>query len=73
MNAVRSIELTEPMRRVEGRLGRPLRDFLEEQYATRTLADIATELGVSEVSVMRWMARLGIERRFPGQRPAAVA
>lgn len=68
----RTIEMTGPMRRVEERLGRSLDAFLREAYATRTLADIADELGVSQSTVHRWMFRLGIEARFPGQRPEAI-
>lgn len=64
--------LTGPMRRVEKRLGRPLADELRERYETQTLAEIATALGVSEATISRWMARLGVEARFPGQRPEAV-
>lgn len=69
----RSNELTRPMKRVEERLGRPLRDYLLEHYETKTLAEIGESLGVTESAVSGWMDRLGIERRFPGQRPAAVA
>ncbi len=61
------------MRRVEGRLGRPLEEYLEEKYRTLTQEEIAGELGVSAASVSRWMRELAIETRFPGQRPEAVA
>lgn len=73
MNDGRNNELTGPMRRVEARLGRSLRDYLAEQYATRTQAEIAAELGIGETTVGRWMRDLGVEARFPGQRPQAVA
>lgn len=58
------------MRRTEHRLGRPLVDELRDRYETRgeTMAEIATALGVSEATISRWMVRLGIEARFPGQR-----
>lgn len=61
------------MLRVERRLGRPLEEYLAEQYQTKTQTEIATELGVSGASVSRWMLELGIETRFPGQRPEAAA
>lgn len=57
------------MVRIEKRLGRPLEDYLAERYLTMTQPQIADELGVSGASVSRWMAELGIESRFPGQRP----
>lgn len=62
---------TRPMRRTEHRIGRPLADELNDRYLVRgeTMAEIATALSVSEATVSRWMARLGIEARFPGQRP----
>lgn len=65
--------MTGPMRRVQTRLQRPLEDFLRESYATRTLNEIAEELGVSQSTVHRWMTRYGIEARFPGQRPEEAA
>lgn len=62
------------MLRVEDRIRQPLEAFLEERYLTRTQPQIAEELGVSNATVSRWMRELGIEARFPGQRPpAAVA
>lgn len=73
MNA--ATNMTGPMRRTEARLGRPLMDEIRERYETQgqTLAEIGAALGVSEATVSRWMVRLGIEARFPGQRKAAVA
>jgi hypothetical protein len=73
MNEGRNNDLTGPMQRVEARLGRPLREYLAEQYAVKTLAEIGEELGVGESAVSRWMDRLGLERRFPGQRPTVTA
>jgi len=66
-------ELTRPMRRTQARLGRSLEAELRDRYDARgqTLAEIAAALGVSEATVSRWMARLGIEARFPGQRAKA--
>lgn len=62
------------MVRTEARLGRSLEDFLRDRYATATQTQIASELGVSNATVSRWMRELGIEPRLPGQRPAeAVA
>lgn len=57
------------MLKVERRIGRPLEEFLAERYQARTQTQIADELGVSNASVSRWMAELGIEARFQGQRP----
>lgn len=61
------------MLRVEKGLGRPLEDWLAEHYQAKTQTEIAAELGVSNASVSRWMQELGIEARFPGQRPEAAA
>lgn len=71
----RTNELTEPMARVQRRLGRSLAGFLRERYHDQgaTLAEIGAELGVSEATVSRWMSRSGIERRFPGQRVVKTA
>lgn len=65
---------TRPMQQMEHRLGRPLVDVLRERYHEKgqTLAEIATDLGVTVGTVSRWMDALGIDRRFPGQK-AAVA
>ena len=60
------------MLRVEARLGRPLETYFAERYETLTQPQIAEELGVSGATVSRWMAELGIEARFPGQRPSAA-
>lgn len=70
---MRNNDLTGPMRRVEERLGRPLAEAIRESYATGTLDDVAELLGVNRSTAANWMERLGIERRFPGQRPEAVA
>lgn len=66
--------LTWPMERIQERLGRPLRDELVERYVTRgeTLAQIGDALGVGPTTVHRWMRRLDIEARFPGQRGTAA-
>lgn len=66
---------TRPMRRTEHRLGRPLEDELRERYDVRgeTMSEIAQALGVSEATISRWMVRLGIEARFPGQRSEVSA
>ena len=62
--------MTRPMARMETRLGRPLADELDALYHGEglTLAEVAQRLGVSITTVLRWMDRLGIETRFPGQR-----
>jgi transposase-like protein len=63
------------MRRIEARRGRLLEDELTHLYHERgmTLAEVAAELGVNVSTISRWMAALGIEARFPGQRAKAVA
>lgn len=75
----RTNEMSEPMQRVEGKLGEPLEGYLRTAYATMTLADIVDDIArrtgyrVSQSTLFRWFDQLGIERRFPGQRPEAVA
>lgn len=66
--------MTRPMARMEARLGRPLADVLTELYQGEglTLAEVAQRLGVSVTTVIRWMAALGVETRFPGQRAKAI-
>ena len=66
--------LTRPMERTEARLGRPLRDEIEDRYHARgqTTTEIGQAFGVSASTVSRWMERLGIEARFPGQRGTAA-
>lgn len=61
------------MRRVEDRIGRPLEDYFAERYPVASQTQIAAELGISNASVSRWMRELGLETRFPGQRPEAIA
>lgn len=61
------------MLRVEARIGRTLEAFFAERYQVANQTQIAEELGVSNATVSRWMRDLGIETRFPGQRPEAVA
>jgi hypothetical protein len=65
---------TRPMLVTERRLGRPIEEYLHEQYVVggRTTAEIGIDLGVHPSTVTRWMALLGIEARFPGPRRAAV-
>lgn len=65
---------TRPMLVLERRLGEALEAFLEREYIqhSRTMLDIADELGVHESTVQRYMSMLGIEARFPGPRTAAV-
>ena len=65
---------TKPMMRVQSRLGRPLRDYLRERYESDglTTTEIASELSVTPNTVQRWMRRLDIELRFPGQRGKAL-
>jgi transposase len=69
------IVFTKPMRVTEARLGRPLRDHLEQRYVRDglTARQLGAELGVSDGTILRWLARLGIETRFPGQRGREAA
>lgn len=67
------IEMTRPMLRTQARIGRPLGAYFAERYPLWTMEEIAADLGVSVSSVSRWMRRLQIETRFPGQKPKAVA
>jgi transposase len=69
----RKNELTGPMRRVEARLGHPLNEWLRERYERDglTTTQIAVELGLSGVTVWRWLRYFGVEPRFPGQRGRA--
>lgn len=59
------------MQVTEHRLGEPLEAYLERRYVREgvTLAVIAEELGINVSTASRWMAQLGVEARFPGQRP----
>jgi hypothetical protein len=71
---MRTNEMTGPMRKVEDKLGEPLKDWLAAQYASGTLDDVTAALAgegitVDRTTVAGWMDRLGIDRRFPGQRP----
>ena len=59
-----SVPLTPAMRAHEMRLGRPLAEVLVEDYGDRDLAQIAADFGVSTKTVMRWLARLGLQRRL---------
>jgi DNA-directed RNA polymerase specialized sigma subunit len=59
------------MLRVEERIGRTLEAYFEERYREANQEQMAEELGISGASVSRWMRELGIETRFPGQRPPA--
>ena len=59
-----------PMRRLEARLGRPLRDVIHEYYFEQglTLAEVGQRLAVDGSTVSRYMERLDLEPRLPGQR-----
>lgn len=75
MNSAPAPIKTRPMLRVEAERGTALEDVLSLLYHERgmTLAGVARELGVNVSTVSRWMAALGVQARFPGQRgrPAA--
>lgn len=65
--------MTWPMERIEARLGRSLRDEIDDRYNRRgqTLAEIGADLGVGPTTVHRWMRTFGLEARFPGRRGTA--
>lgn len=52
------------------RTGRPVDELLRELYVERRLsqADIATELGITRVTVAMWLREFGIQR--PAGNPA---
>lgn len=62
------------MQLIEQRLGRPLDEFLRERYDVdrRTTQEIADELGVTNGTISRWMAALGIEARLIGPRKSVA-
>lgn len=65
---------TRQMQVIEHRLGRPIEDYIREQYAAgATQLEIANDLGLSFTTVSRWMAQLGIEARLTGPRKAVEA
>lgn len=63
------------MQLLEHRLGRPLDEVLRELYVDQgmTTKQVGAALGVSNASVSRWMAILGIEARYIGAEPEKVA
>lgn len=67
-----SIFKSRAMLRIEKRIGRSLEEYFAERYPKATQEQMALELDVSTASVSRWMNELGIETRFPGQRPPAA-
>lgn len=56
------------MQLVEIRLGRPLEEVIRELYIDQGLSarQVAAELGTTQPTVTRWMARLGIPARKSG-------
>lgn len=69
-----NIEFKSPGQQVvEARFGRPIRDLLRQMYVDdhRTQEDIARTLGVSRLTVARWMRTLGIRSRYLGSRKAS--
>ncbi len=65
---------TRSMLVMERRLGEPIEAYLQRRYLDDgvTTHVIAHELGLNNGTIFRWMAQLGIEARFPGQRGAAA-
>lgn len=64
------------MQVLQARLGRPLEVVVEELYVDqqKTLAEVATQLGIGESTLSRWLPQLGIVARRPGgQKVAEVA
>jgi hypothetical protein len=67
--------MTRGMQLVEAQLGESLEEFLRRRYETegRTTVEIATELGLNNGTISRWLAHFGIQARFMGPRqPKAV-
>lgn len=65
---------TRAMQLVEQRLGQSLEGFLRQRYTAeqRTTQEIADEIGVSNGTISRWMAALGIETRLMGPRKSVA-
>jgi arginine repressor len=66
------------MQKAEQVIGRPIEEYLEEQYRTRTQQQIADDLTaqglrISQASVQQWMTACGIDTRLAGQRPPEAA
>lgn len=56
---------------IEARLGEDIDEAIRRRYAAgMTQAEIATDIGASRASVVRWMRRLSLETRRPGERAA---
>lgn len=60
---------------VEQRLGEPIEVVLERLYVQRgmTQAQVASALGTTRQSVVKWMSDFGIESRRPDPVPNAEA
>lgn len=57
---------------LEASLGRPLAEYLREQYeGGRTQAEIAADLGVLQSTLSRWMRQFGVPVRYTGRRKVA--
>jgi hypothetical protein len=66
---------TAAMRLVELQHGVELEEYLTRRYHGEgvRLADIATDLGLDQGTISRWMDRLGIDRRVRTVAPKATA
>lgn len=62
--------LTKDQQLIQARLGRPLDEFIREEYVTkaRDLAEVSGDLGIGISTLSRWMTQLGIPARRKGAR-----
>jgi CRP-like cAMP-binding protein len=71
MPATTIIPRTAVQQLIEARFGLPIDQLLAERYSRgMTQQEIADDLGASRASVIRWMQRLGLETRRPGEKVA---
>lgn len=59
---------TREMQVLEARMARPIEAILRDLYLDRglTVEQVGAELGITQGTVSRWLARVGIEARRPG-------
>jgi len=65
-----SAATTRGMQVVEERVGRPIAQFLQDEYVVRERNqwEIAQEVGVDEATISRWLRSFGIPTRVIGHR-----
>jgi transposase-like protein len=67
---------TRGMAILEERLGRPVRDVIQERYVEggESMETVAAALGIDTSTLSRWMVRLSIPARvFASDRPESAA